>query len=218
MLGIAPIVYPSIRRGGPGGADLMVIDQSRAMSATRPSKRTGDEFCAVVMRTRLPVQVTAAHAEVPIGRIRRGLSRAFGVRVRCGPDADGSEQSARVPARTWRSYSQALRIGSPEVSLHRCLRPPTTPQGVQTDETTSHEEVTTTAGACPVVAQTQRDRGHAHVTNHEPSKSRSRTTGANRAMTIMAAAEPNTNNTIRNRATKPSLEHPPVLRTPALRW
>jgi hypothetical protein len=54
MLGIAPIVYPSIRRGGPGGADLMVIDQSRAMSATLPSKWTGDEFSAVVMRTDCP--------------------------------------------------------------------------------------------------------------------------------------------------------------------
>ena len=55
MLGIAPIVYPSIRRGGPGGADLMVIDQSRAMSATLPSKRTGDEFGAGVMRTDCPI-------------------------------------------------------------------------------------------------------------------------------------------------------------------
>jgi AraC-like DNA-binding protein len=51
MLGIAPIVYPSIRCGGPGGADLMVIDQSRAMSATLPSKRTGDAFEPEVMRT-----------------------------------------------------------------------------------------------------------------------------------------------------------------------
>jgi hypothetical protein len=51
MLGIAPIVYPSMRRGGPGGADLIVIDQSRAMSATFPSKGTGDAFGAVVMRT-----------------------------------------------------------------------------------------------------------------------------------------------------------------------
>ena len=51
MLGIAPIVYPSIRRGGPGGADRMLIDPSRAMSATLPSKQTGEAFRAVAMRT-----------------------------------------------------------------------------------------------------------------------------------------------------------------------
>ena len=50
ILGIAPIVYPSIRRGGPRGADLMVIDQSRAMSATLPSKWTSDAFEAVIIR------------------------------------------------------------------------------------------------------------------------------------------------------------------------
>ena len=51
MLGITPIEYPSIRRGGPGGAGVMVIDQSRAMFAMLPSKRTGDGFGAGVMWT-----------------------------------------------------------------------------------------------------------------------------------------------------------------------
>jgi hypothetical protein len=59
MLGIAPIVYPSIRRGGPGGADVMVIDQSRTMFATLPSKGTGDGFGAVVMGTDCPIRVRA---------------------------------------------------------------------------------------------------------------------------------------------------------------
>jgi hypothetical protein len=54
MWGIAPIVYPSTRRGGPGGADLMVIDQSRAMSATLPRKRTGDAFKEWVMGPQCP--------------------------------------------------------------------------------------------------------------------------------------------------------------------
>jgi hypothetical protein len=54
MLGIAPIVYPSIRRGGPGRAGLMVIDQSRAMSATLPAKRTGDAFKELVMGPHCP--------------------------------------------------------------------------------------------------------------------------------------------------------------------
>jgi hypothetical protein len=53
-VGIAPIVYPSIRRGGPGGADVMVIDQSRAMFATLPSKRTGDAFEALLIGTDCP--------------------------------------------------------------------------------------------------------------------------------------------------------------------
>jgi len=44
------MVYPSIRRGGPGGAGAMVIDQSRAMFATLPSKRTRDVFETAVMR------------------------------------------------------------------------------------------------------------------------------------------------------------------------
>jgi hypothetical protein len=53
-LGIAPIVYPSIRRGGPGGpggAGVMVIVESRAIVATLPSKRKGDASEAPVMRT-----------------------------------------------------------------------------------------------------------------------------------------------------------------------
>jgi hypothetical protein len=62
MFGIAPIVYPSIRCGGPGAVDLMVIDQPRAMSATLPSKRTGDAFTAAVMPTDCPLGAPSAGA------------------------------------------------------------------------------------------------------------------------------------------------------------
>jgi hypothetical protein len=40
----------------------MVIDQSRAISATLPSKRTGDAFKAVVMRTDCPLSSHIASA------------------------------------------------------------------------------------------------------------------------------------------------------------
>jgi len=53
-LGITPIVYPSIRCSGPGGAGLIVIDQSRATSATLPAKWTGGMFDALVMAYTLP--------------------------------------------------------------------------------------------------------------------------------------------------------------------
>jgi len=55
MLGIAPICIASIRRGGPGGAGVMVIDELRAMFATLPSKRTGEAIGAVVIRIDCPI-------------------------------------------------------------------------------------------------------------------------------------------------------------------
>jgi hypothetical protein len=83
MLGITPIVYPSIRRGGPGGADVMVIVQSRAMFATLPSKRTGSAFtvrvmdtvcliCARLVRIAQPTQPT----KPPNGRSGDGIARS----------------------------------------------------------------------------------------------------------------------------------------------
>jgi hypothetical protein len=85
MLGIAPIVYPSIRRGGPGGADLMVIDQSRAMSATLPSNRTGDAFGEVVMRTDCPLGIGACTRKCRAGGPASARWVAFRARVMARP-------------------------------------------------------------------------------------------------------------------------------------
>src|SRR6516162_3739833 len=54
MFRIAPIVYPSIRRGGPGGAAVIAIDQSRERFATLPSKATGNALGALVIRIDCP--------------------------------------------------------------------------------------------------------------------------------------------------------------------
>jgi hypothetical protein len=54
-----------------GQADRAVIDQSRAMSATLPSKRTGDAFEAVVIRKDCPVGACDATSRCRTQRRRR---------------------------------------------------------------------------------------------------------------------------------------------------
>ena len=51
--------------------DLTVIDQSRAMSATLPSKRTGDELRTVAMSTNCPVSMQVS--TVVVGSSSWGL-------------------------------------------------------------------------------------------------------------------------------------------------
>jgi hypothetical protein len=104
MLGIAPIVYPSMRRGGPGGAGLRVIDQSRAMSATLPSKWTGDELSAVAMRTHCPMM---GNDEAVVRSIR-----------------DGDAKSSLNEARTPRPLRRRSDIGSRPPSAQTRPHPP----------------------------------------------------------------------------------------------
>ena len=99
MLGIAPIVYPSIRRGGPGGADLMVIDQSRAMSATLPSKRTGDAFKAVVMRTDCPLSSDIASTG--------SCGASLGSRVSPAECGDRAHEVAELPVLLHRAADES---------------------------------------------------------------------------------------------------------------
>jgi len=114
MLGIAPIVYPSIRRGGPGGADLMVIDQSRAMSATLPSKRTGDAFKAVVMPPDCPFW---SH------RDRSGLHPDHALSEMVAPVPSGRNSREQRPPGTAPLIRQFRTVGSVLGGLHDGVRP-----------------------------------------------------------------------------------------------
>src|SRR5580658_10902479 len=79
MLGIAPIVYPSIRRGGPGGAEVMAIVPSRAMLATCPSNRAGDAYEVLVMFHSVPDIPSPLHRAV---RFHTSVPTVLGVLIR----------------------------------------------------------------------------------------------------------------------------------------
>jgi hypothetical protein len=126
MLGMAPIVYPSVRCGGPGGAVVIVIDQPRPMFATLPSKGTGDGLGTEFMRTGCPVGARDATTRATPNRAQLGrahVASTIGAKRSMARFAVSCREPLKITTPPCSACSAAARAaGSASSSLRRrCL-------------------------------------------------------------------------------------------------